>query len=83
MIFFAKSFRSFGILVVEDCEDRSFDAVGSKLKSCQEEGLAALKLVEDTDEGGQNPESSLSLCHRMLIGPVAYLLKERENHHCS
>ena len=76
--FFAKSFRSFGILPEEDCEDRSLNAIDPVRKSCQEENLAVLRLKEDGNEGHQNSESSLSLCHRMLIGSVADLLQERE-----
>ena len=37
-----------------------------------------MRLVKDDNEESQNPESPLSLCHRMLIGSVADLLQERE-----
>ncbi|XP_078379668.1 tetratricopeptide repeat protein 28-like [Oculina patagonica] len=76
--FFDKSFRSFGVLSEENCEDRSFNVIEPKLKSCQEESLAVLRLVEDDDEEIQNSESSFSLCYRMLIAPVADLLDEPE-----
>ena len=78
--FFTKSFRSFGILPEEDCEDRSLNDVESKLKSCQE---AALRLVEDDDEESLNSESSLSLSYRMLIAPYSRLTRGTRNHHCS
>ncbi|XP_078369084.1 tetratricopeptide repeat protein 28-like [Oculina patagonica] len=75
---FDNSFRSFGILPEEICEDRSLNFIEPKLKSFQEESLAALRLVEEDDEEIQNSESSLSLCYRMLIAPVADLLDEPE-----
>jgi len=67
--FFAKSFRSFGVLSEENCEDRSLNDVKS---------LAALRLIEEEDEESQNSESSASLHYRMLISPVAELLEEPE-----
>jgi len=67
--FFAKSFRSFGIVCEEDCEDRSLNDVQS---------LAALRLIEEEDEESGNSESSLSLYYRMLIIPVVDLLEEPE-----
>ncbi|XP_078368932.1 tetratricopeptide repeat protein 28-like [Oculina patagonica] len=76
--FFDKNFRSFGILPEESCEDRSVNVIEPKLKSFQEESLAALRLVEEDDGERQNPESSNSLCYRMLIAPVADLLEEPE-----
>ena len=67
--FFAKSFRSFGILSEEDYEDRSLSNV---------ESLAALRLIEEEDEENQNSESSVTLYYKMLISPVADLLEEPE-----
>ena len=78
--FFAKDCRSFGILPGEDCEDRSLNASEPELRSREEEGFAAPTLRPEGNyvERSVNSESSLSLCHRMLIGPVANLLKVRE-----
>ncbi|XP_078368975.1 tetratricopeptide repeat protein 28-like [Oculina patagonica] len=78
--FLYKSFRSFGILPEESCEDRSLNVIEPKQKSFQEfeESLVGLRLVEEDDGEGQNPESSVSLCYRMLIAPVADLLNEPE-----
>ncbi|XP_078357079.1 uncharacterized protein LOC144641935 [Oculina patagonica] len=76
--FFDKSFRSFGILPEESCEDRSLIVMEPKLKSFQEESLAALRLVEEDDGEIANSESSISLCYKMLIAPVADLLDEPE-----
>ena len=67
--FLAKSFRSFGILPEEDCEDRSLSDVQS---------LAALRIIEEEDEESGNSESSISLFYRMLLSPVADLLQEPE-----
>ncbi|XP_020620214.1 tetratricopeptide repeat protein 28-like [Orbicella faveolata] len=78
--FFATGFRSFGILPGENYEDRSLNASEPELRSREEEGFAAaaLRPEENCVERSVNSESSLSLCHRMLIGPVADLLRERE-----
>ena len=75
--FFEEHFRSFGVFPEEDCEDRSLSDFGEEPKSCQEEGVAALRLFEDNEES-QASECSLSLCYRMVISPVVSLLKEPE-----
>ena len=67
--FFAKCFRSLGILGDQECEDRSLNDV---------ESLPAPRLIEDDDEEIQNSEWDLSLFYRMLISPVADLLEEPE-----
>ncbi len=76
--FFAKSFRSFGILPNENCEDRPLNMEEPNWKSNKEESLADLRLVEDNDEDNRDPEPSLPLCYKMLIAPVADLLDEPE-----
>ncbi len=76
--FFAKSFRSFGVLPAENCEDRSLNAIEPELESSQEESTAALRRAEDDEQERQNPEYKLSLCYRMVIGPVVDLLEEPE-----
>ena len=76
--FFAKNFRSFGVLPEENCEDRSLNDFEPKPNSPQEENLAALRLVEEDDEESQNSVCSLSLCYQMVICPVVDLLKEPE-----
>ena len=71
----AKSFRSFGILPEEICEDRTLNAIEpAESDSCQEEYFAALR---HTDEE-ENPEPSLTLFREMLINPVSDLLEEPE-----
>ena len=75
--FFAKSFRSFGILSEEDCEDRSLSGV---------ESLTASRLIEkeeqqeeeDEEEESGNSASRVTLYYRLLISPVADLLEKPE-----
>ena len=67
--FFAKSFRSLGIIPEEDCEDRSLNDAQS---------LAVFRLIEEEDKKSGNSESSISLYYRMLISPVAELMEEPE-----
>ncbi|XP_078364453.1 tetratricopeptide repeat protein 28-like [Oculina patagonica] len=71
----AKSFRSFGILPDEVCEDRSLnDIEPAESVSSQKESHAALR----HGKGGENPEPSLTSFHEMLINPVSDLLQEPE-----
>ena len=52
----AESFRSFGILPEEICEDRSLhDDIEPRLESCQEESLETFRRGKDTGD----PEPSL------------------------
>ena len=62
----AESFRSFGILPEEVCEDRSFNDIEPerKSKSCHE------------DKG--DPKPSLTLFYELLINPVSGLLDDPE-----
>ena len=71
----AESFRSFGILPEEVCEDRSLnDSEPAQSASSQDESLAALRNGKDEED----PEPSLTLFHEMLINPVSDLLQEPE-----
>ncbi len=76
--FFAKNFRSFGVLPEENCEDRSLNDITPKLESSQEESNTALRLDEDDGKESQDLEFNLLLCYRMVIGPVVDLLDESE-----
>ena len=67
--FFAKCFRSLGILGDQECEDRSLNDV---------ESLAAPRLIEEDDEEIHNSEWNLSLYYKILISPVTDLLEEPE-----
>ncbi|KAL9982917.1 hypothetical protein ACROYT_G005031, partial [Oculina patagonica] len=70
----AESFRSFGILPKEICEDRSFNDIESKPDSSQEENLAASR----QGKGKDDPPPNLTLFYKMLIDPVSDLLEEPE-----
>ena len=71
----AKSFRSFGILPEEICEDRSLNDIEPAESDFPEnERLAALRHAKDEED----PEPSLNLFHEMLINPVSDLLDEPE-----
>ena len=70
----AKSFRSFGILPEELCEDRSLNDIEWKIGSSQEEILATLRQGKYTND----PEPSLTLFYEMLINPLSDLLDEPE-----
>ena len=70
----AGSFRSFGILPPELCEDRSFNGIEPTPDSSQEENLAVLR------QGGakDDPRQNLTLFYKMIIAPVADLLEGSE-----
>ena len=70
----ANSFKRFGILPEELCEDRSLNDIESKLDSSQEENLETLRRGKDTNDF----EQSLTLFYEMFINPVSDLLKEPE-----
>ena len=68
--FFAKSFRSLGVLPRVNCEDRTLNDNEPKLYSPEEEELAT--------RGDDDFELSLSLFYNMIIAPVADLLEGPE-----
>ena len=71
----AKSFRSFGVLPEEICEDRSLNDIKPvESDFSQEERLAALRHAKEKED----PEPSLTLFCEMLINPVSDLLDEPE-----
>ena len=70
----AKSFRTFGVLPEELCEDRSLHDNESKLDSSQEENFPTLR----QGKGMNDPKPSLTLFYEMLINPVSHLLDEPE-----
>ena len=70
----AESFRTFGILPEELCEDRSFPDIESKLDSSREENFATLRQGKGTND----PAPSLTLFYEILINPVCDLLDEPE-----
>ena len=68
---FQKSFRSFGILLKQNCEDRSLSE--TMPISLHDESEAPLR-----GEETQSTERRLQLCSKLLIAPVADLLTEPE-----
>ena len=70
----AESFRSFGILPPELCEDRSFNSIEQTPDSSEEDNLAVLR-----QQGREvDPTPNLTLFYKMIIAPVADLLKGSE-----
>ena len=70
----AESFRSFGILPPELCEDRSFNGIEPTPDSSEEDNLAALR-----EQGREvDPRPNLTLFYKMIIAPVAKFLKGSE-----
>ena len=70
----AESFRSFGILAEEICEDRSLNDIEPKLQSCHEESLQTFWRGKHKGD----PKLSLTLFYEMLINPVSDLLDDPE-----
>ena len=70
----AKSFRSFGILPSELCEDRSFNGIEQTPDSSEEDNLAVLR------QRGREVDATpnLTLFYKVIIAPVAELLKGSE-----
>ncbi|PFX22987.1 Tetratricopeptide repeat protein 28 [Stylophora pistillata] len=70
--FLSGSFRSLGILPEEKCEDRTFD------------DRESMQLVHENcalfrdDDAAKVIQTDLPLCHKIIISPVADLLKEPE-----
>ncbi len=76
--FFAnQSFRSFGILQEEHCEDRSLDDIQRKTKSSTEEDPASYQIVLDSKEN-QDPELNLHLCYKLIVAPVVAFFEDPE-----
>jgi len=74
----AYSFRNFGILPEDVCEDRSLndDNIERNPESSQEESPASLRQGKPGDMN--DPEPSLALFYELLINPVSDLLDEPE-----
>ena len=70
----AQSFRSFGVLPEEKCEDRSLDGTESKLDSSHQENVPVLREAKNEVD----PKPSLTLFYQMIIAPVANLLETPE-----
>ena len=70
----ADSFRSFGILPEEKCEDRSLNGSESKPDSSHQENLPVLREAKNEVD----PKPSLTLFYQMIIAPVVNLLETPE-----
>ena len=69
-----ESFRSFGILPPELCEDRSFNVIEQTPDSSEEDNFAALR-----QRGREaDPRPNLTFFYKMIIAPVVKLLKGSE-----
>ena len=76
-IFASKSFRSFGILPKELCEDRSLNCIQPESKSSEDESREGLRFgLEDIHEPGA--KMNLLLCYRLIIAPVVDFLEGPE-----
>ena len=70
----AEHFRSFSILPPELCEDRSFNGIEQTPDSSEEDYFATLR-----QQGREaDPRPNLTLFYKMIIAPVAKLLKGSE-----
>ncbi|PFX22680.1 Tetratricopeptide repeat protein 28 [Stylophora pistillata] len=69
--FFEESFRSLAILPEQDCEDRSLD--DTELMPLHYYNRAVLR-----DRDAEDFKTNLHLCYKILIAPVASLLKQPE-----
>ena len=74
----AQSFRNFGILPEEDCEDRSLNDnnIESHPESCHEESPATSRQGKPGNTNDLEP--SLILFYELLVNPVSDLLDEPE-----
>ena len=69
--FFKEAFRSHAILPVQSCEDRSLD--DTELMSLHYDNRSVLR-----DYDAEDFKTSLHLCYKIIIAPVASLLKQPE-----
>ncbi|PFX27388.1 Tetratricopeptide repeat protein 28 [Stylophora pistillata] len=72
--FLADNFRSLGIFLTKDCEDRSLNMAESQPHSPERNSSARMRLVVEDGE----VISCLSLCYKIFIAPVYGLLAEPE-----
>ncbi|KAL9957174.1 hypothetical protein ACROYT_G038780 [Oculina patagonica] len=75
--FFAKErFRSFSILPEEHCEDRSLNDI--ERKPSEEDIHTASQIRDDVKDNQDSLKRNLSLCHKLIIAPVAELMEGPE-----
>ena len=72
------NFRSFGILPEELCEDRSLNVFEQEPGSCEEGSHESPRIPGQESQDKRGPKMNLHLCHKLIIAPVADLLKGHE-----
>ena len=80
-VFGDESFRKFHVFPQEDCEDRSLllsNVSHPNHKSSQQDGITAVRLIEDEEDANQQPVLTLAECYQMIIAPVADFLGQTE-----
>ena len=65
--------RSFGVLPVDRCEDRS----QPESKTCEEDNNQGLRIGVES-KANQGPKINLPICYKLIIAPVASLLEGPE-----
>ena len=71
--YFTESFRSLGILLQQNCEDRSLDDTESMLPHYDHDNRGLMRDFDPKDF-----KTNLQSCYEIIIAPVAHLLKEPE-----
>ena len=71
------SFRSFGVLPEKLCEDRSLHRYQPESNTCEEDNHEASRFENGT-KASQGPKMNLPICYKLIIAPVAALLKGPE-----
>ena len=71
------NFRSFGVLSEGLCEDRSLHRYQPESNTCEEDNHEVLRLGNET-KASQGPKMNLPICYKLIIAPVAALLKGPE-----
>ena len=71
------NFRSFGVLPEELCEDRSLHRYQPESSTCEEDKHEVSRLGNETI-ASQGPKMKLPICYKLIIAPVAALLKGPE-----
>ena len=71
------TFRSFGVLPEELCEDRSLHRYQPESITCEEDNHEVPRLGNET-KASQGPKMNLPICYKLIIAPVAALLKGPE-----
>ena len=71
------NFRGFGVLPEELCEDRSLHRYQPESNTCEEDNHEASQFENGT-KASQGPKMNLPICYKLIIAPVAALLKGPE-----